>query len=206
MLHDVGREGWLRKEKGHALTRHTPFRTLSPLGCIQGVPWYSEQEQRVRPFLDPTTDDECATHPHPVLRLVYRGRRREFSRYLISFSLISNHLLPKGICLHHKALRGGSKEEHMKGENEDAYARKAEHAKGNGGNHKAPGGLHRARHDYTGQRNRGGCVPGGVQVRAAGDPQSDRGSFRFRVIGSKTSASGSAKNMDVTAAIHAPQT
>ena len=109
MLHDVGREGWLRKEKGHALTRHTPFRTLSPLGCIQGVPWYSEQEQRVRPFLDPTTDDKCATHPHPVLRLVYRGRRREFSRYLISFSLISNHLLPKGICLHHKALRGGSK-------------------------------------------------------------------------------------------------
>lgn len=179
MLHDVGMEGWLRKEKGHALTRHTPFRTLSPLGCIQGVPWYSEQEQRVRPFLDPTTDDECATHPHPVLRLVYRD---------------------------HKALRGGSKEEHMKGENEDAYARKAEHAKGNGSGHKAPGGLHRARHDYTGQRNRGGCVPGGVQVRAAGDPQSDRGSFRFRVIGSKTSASGSAKNMDVTAAMHAPQT
>lgn len=98
MLHDVGRERWLRKERGHALTRHTPFRTLSPLGCIQGVPWYSEQEQRVRPFLAPTTDDECATHPHPVLRLVYRGRRREFSRYLISLSLISNHLLPGGFA------------------------------------------------------------------------------------------------------------
>lgn len=56
-------------------TQHTLFRTLSPLGCIQGVPWFSEQEQRVGLFLSPTTNDECATHPHTVQRLVYRKGR-----------------------------------------------------------------------------------------------------------------------------------
>lgn len=92
MLRDVGREGErLRKEKGHAPYTAHPIPHIVSAGLHpKRSSGMGDQEQCVGLLLGPATDGECATHPHPAQRLVYRGRRRELSRYLISLPVMND--------------------------------------------------------------------------------------------------------------------